>query len=306
MNLTLDTRQLQALVTLARVGSFTLAAEALFLTPSAVSHAIKELEQRVGCRLLDRRRKKVVPTQAGEQLLLHAERILTEMSAACSSLQEMGEWGKDRLRVGASATICQYVLPALLQGFYTKYPGSHITVEPADTAEAVELIRSNEIDLAIALEPKRERALEFHPLFTDELVFIFDPHHPWAAAPEQLPVRIPDQRYVLYHRTSYTFALTEHYFRKRGLPLRTIIEVGSMEAVKELARAGLGVGIVAPWVAARELKERSLLMLPLGTTKLKRNWGVICWRERRWSWAESSFLDLARAVTNRFATEPVS
>src|SRR6267142_2786776 len=87
MKTLLDSRQLHAFVMLSRTGSFTLAAKNLFLTPSAVSHALKELEQRVGCLLLDRRRKKVMLTQAGEHLLHHAERILQEMSDACTALE---------------------------------------------------------------------------------------------------------------------------------------------------------------------------------------------------------------------------
>src|SRR5207249_7136476 len=111
MNQPLDTRQLRAFATLARTGSFTLAAKELYLTQSAVSHSMKALEQDVGCRLLDRMGKKVVLSQAGEQLLQHAEKILQEMASTRASLEQMGKWGKGRLRIGASATACQYILP---------------------------------------------------------------------------------------------------------------------------------------------------------------------------------------------------
>src|SRR5688500_13859766 len=102
MNETIDSRQLRAFVTLARTGSFTDAARELFLSQSAVSHSMKALEQGVGCRLLDRVGKRVILTQAGEQLLHHAEKILGEMQAARVSLETLGKWGKPRLRIGAS------------------------------------------------------------------------------------------------------------------------------------------------------------------------------------------------------------
>src|ERR1051326_4008767 len=177
MTSVLDTRQLQAFVLLSRTGSFTKAASGLFLTPSAVSHALKELEQRVGCRLVDRRRKKVALTQAGEQLLQHAEKILGEMSAACAALEHLGKWGKDRLRIGTSAAFAQYILPAVLEEFCRLFPSGRVVVEMADTLEMVELVRADKIHLAVTLEPKNDRELEFQPLFTDELSFVVNPSH---------------------------------------------------------------------------------------------------------------------------------
>src|SRR5439155_27090242 len=114
MCLPLDSRQLRAFNILARTGSFTLTAKQLFLSQSAVSHSMKALEQKVGCRLLDRMGKKVLLTQAGETLLHHAQKILSEMSTARAALEQLGKWGRGRLRIGASTTAGHYILPALL------------------------------------------------------------------------------------------------------------------------------------------------------------------------------------------------
>ena len=301
MNSLLDTRQLQAFVMLSRTGSFTQAASGLFLTPSAVSHALKELEHRVGCRLLDRRRKKVVLTQAGEQLLHHAEKILREMSVACASMEQLGKWGKDRLRIAASAAVSQYVLPGVLEEFYRNYPERRIIIEPADTVEAVELVRSNQVDLAVVLEPKHDRELEFHFLFTDELAFFVGPGHAWAKTRQAIPAQIPKQPYVLYKKNSYTFALIEDYFRQEEIVLNTVAELGNVEAIKELVKRGIGVTILSPWVAARELAQKTLVSLPLGPRNLKRNWGILYWRERRLTWAEETFIKLCRSTTKEFA-----
>src|SRR5437588_8734505 len=100
----LDSRQLRAFASLARTGSFTQTARELRLSQSAISHSMKALEQEVRCRLLDRMGKTVVLTQAGEQLLAHAERILAEMAAARERLGELGKWGHGRLRLCTSTT----------------------------------------------------------------------------------------------------------------------------------------------------------------------------------------------------------
>src|SRR6266403_6179160 len=135
----LDSRQVRAFCALARTGSFTQAARELHLTQSGVSHSMKALERDIGCRLLDRLGKKVVLTQAGEQLLHHATKILQEMENARESLLHLGKWGRGRLRLGASTTACQHIIPTVLRDFKKEYPKSLISIEPGDTAEALEL-----------------------------------------------------------------------------------------------------------------------------------------------------------------------
>src|SRR5258706_121940 len=299
MSLPLDTRQLRAFATLARTGSFTIAARQLFLSQSAVSHSMKALEQEVGCRLLDRMGKKVLLTQAGETLLHHTEIILQVMNTARTALEQLGKWGRDRLRIGASTTACQYILPAVLREFKEKYPQSLISIEPGDTVDALELLRGNRVDLAIVLEPKNEDQLDFHSLFADELFFLVGASHPWALNRQVVRAEIPKQNYVLYNKGSYTFRIIEQYFREEEMVLNTVIELGSMDAIKELVKLGLGVSIVAPWIAAKELQEKSVAALPLGRRKLKRNWGIIHWRNRRLTMAEETFLGLCKTACAR-------
>lgn len=112
----LDSRQLRAFGVLARTGSFTQTARELHITQSGVSHAMKALERDVGCRLLDRLGKKLALTQAGEQLLHHAQKILAELDSARGSLGKLGKWGCDRLRLGASTTACQHYHSARAAG----------------------------------------------------------------------------------------------------------------------------------------------------------------------------------------------
>ncbi len=303
MSLPLDSRQLRAFAILARTGSFTLAAKQLFLSQSAVSHSMKALEQDVGCRLFDRMGKKVALTQAGEQLLHHAEKILTEMGTARSSLEQLGKWGRGRLRVGASTTACQHILPVVIREFRENFPNVSITIEPGDTPESISRLHASRIDLALSLEPVREDQLEFHRLFTDELSFLVSPSHPWAVKGQVTTAEIPRQNYVIYNRKSYTFRQVEDYFAQDDIVLNTFIELGSMEAIKELVKLGLGVSILAPWIARKEVEEGSLVVLPLGRRKLKRNWGILHWRSKRLSLAEETFVSVCRSATESLTKE---
>ena len=302
----LDSRQLLAFVTLARRGSFTLAAKDLFLSQSAVSHAIKALEQEVGCRLFDRVGKRAQLTQAGEQLLRHAEGVLREMAAARAGLEELMNWGHGRLRVGASTTACQYLLPTVLREFKQSFPKCLIKIEPGDNPRQLELLRASQIDLAVLLEPAGQKDLTFIPLFDDELCLLVSPMHPWARQGAVAREHLAAETFILYNKGSYTFRMVMDYFRSDGIVLNNFIELGSMEAIKELAKIGLGVGVLAPWIVRQELASGALVALPLGPRKLRRSWGIGHLRGRRLPLGEETFVGLCRSVAENFVDAALS
>ena len=303
MNDTLDSRQMLAFATLARRGSFTQAAKDMFLTQSAVSHTIKTLERDTGAQLFDRIGKKVHLTQAGEQLLPHAERILREMQDARTSLEQLKNWGHGRLRVGASTTACHHILPTVLREFKQSFPKCVIKIESGDHPRQLELLRSNQVDIALTLESEANAAdLEFRLLFEDELRFLVSPMHPWAATRKAPRDQIAAEALVLYNKSSYTFRLVDQYFREEGIALQNVIELGSMEAIKELVKINIGAGVLAPWIARDELTKGTLVSLPLGKRKLKRRWGVSFLKGRKLPLAEETFAGLCEAVTQDFGT----
>jgi LysR family transcriptional regulator, low CO2-responsive transcriptional regulator len=305
MNVTLDSRQMLAFATLARRGSFTMAAKDLFLTQSAVSHTIKTFERDMGMRLFDRVGKKVHLTQAGEQLLPHAERILREMQDARTALEELQNWGQGRLRVGASTTACHHILPTVLREFKQSFPTCVIKIESGDHPRQLELLRSNQVDIALTLQSESNAAdLVFRPLFDDELRFLVSPMHPWAEKRKAPREDIAAETLVLYNKSSYTFRLVDDYFREEGVTLQNVIELGSMEAIKELVKIGMGAGVLAPWIAREELAKGALVSIPLGKRKLKRRWGVSFLKGRKLPLAEETFAGLCEAVTQDFGRVP--
>lgn len=303
MNEPLDSRQLRAFMVLARTGSYTQTARELHLTQSAISHSMKALEAETECRLLDRLGRVVVLTQAGEQLLKHAGKILAEMNLARESLKQLGKWGRGRLRLGASTTACQHLIPPVLREFKESFPNQDISIEPGDTPDLVSLLLSHRIDLALTLEAKGECQLEFHHLFTDELRFVVSALHPWAVRGKVDRSEITRQNYILYNKSSVTFKLIEGYFRHERIVLNTVIEAGSMEATKELVKLGLGISILAPWIARNEIADGSLVSLPLGNRKLSRRWGILKWKGRRLSLSEETFVGLCQSACSGL-TEP--
>lgn len=297
MSKPLDSRQLAAFCAVARRQSFTLAAKELFLTQSAISHTIRALEEEVGSRLLDRVGRRVALTQAGEQFLRHAETILAEMAAVRAGLDLLSRWGHGRLRVGASTTACQYILPTVLREFKQSFPKCVISIEPGDQSRQLDLLNANQVDLALMLDTGPCREFQFVPLFEDELRFLVSPMHAWAQAGRVDRDEIAHETFVMYNKASYTFRLVNEYFREERINLSHFIELGSMDAIKELVKIGLGVGVLAPWIARTELESGALKDFPLGRRRLRRRWGVVYLKSRRLSLGEETFVGLCKSVT---------
>jgi len=300
MNNPIDSRQLRAFVSLAKHGSFTVAAKELCLTQSAVSHSMRALEEDLGCRLFDRMGKTILLTLAGEQMLPHAEEILKQMGQARAGVLKLSQWGQSRLRVCASSTACQYILPGVLQEFQKTFPKVQVAIEPGDSNQAAQFLSEKKVDCAICLEPDHHERFEFRPLFSDELLFLVGAEHPWAKQGRVERNEIPIQRYVLYNKGTYTFGLIERYFQQESISLNTVIELRSMEAIKEFVKLGLGISILAPWVVEKELREKTLSAFPLGRRKLQRQWGVLHWRDSNLPLVQTHFLELCRRACGRF------
>ena len=201
------------------------------------------------------------------------------------------------MRLGASATACQHIIPPVLREFKESFPEHAITIEPGDTPELVALLLRHKIDLALTLEAQKESQLDFQPLFSDELQFIVGAMHPWAQTRRVERAEIPRQNYILYSKHSVTFRPIETYFHQEEMALNTVIELGSREATKELVKLGVGVSIVAPWIARKEIEEGSVVALPLGRRKLQRRWGILHWRSKRLKLAEETFVGLCESTT---------
>ena len=292
----IDSRQLLAFKTLAETGSFTLAAKQLNLTQSAVSHSIKALEDDLGCSLISRLGRKIHLTQAGDIFLSSADRIHRQMVAVRGELNALGKWGAGRLRIGAGTTACQYILPAVIREFRQTFPDCQLSVTPNDAKELIDLLRNNEIDLALTLVPSNVDDIDAEIVFEDTLQFAVAPSHPWASRKQAPPAEIDQQTYVIYNKLSYTFELARKYFRSEGHEFANVIELGSMEAIKELVKIGIGVGIIAPWVARDEVRDETLCLIAMGRKPLTRTWGVCRIKGRRLSLMEETFTGLCESA----------
>lgn len=298
MDAVIETRQLRAFALLARAGSFTKAGREMHLTQSAISHAIKALERELGCRLFHRQGKGVHLTHHGRELLPHAENVLQTMQQARASLGALDRQPRGRLRIGCTTAASQFILPTVFREFKESFPLYELKVVPGETPDTIDRLLRDEIDLAVTLRPADASRLQCHPIFEDDLVFLVSPLHPWAK--EKPKVKdMAAQTLIVSSRNSLTFSMIIEFFLKQGVRLQHFIELGSNEAMKELAKLGIGVAVVADWTARTELKARQLVAVPLPKAKLTRKWVATTLRGRPLNLAEQTFLGLCQEVGRR-------
>jgi LysR family transcriptional regulator, low CO2-responsive transcriptional regulator len=290
----MDLPQLKMFLAIAQRGSLVGAARDLKITPSAVSHALKNLETDVGCRLLERVGKRVFLNQAGEQLLAQISKPLAALARAEEDIRRLGKWGQTRLRIGSSASALQYILPPVIKRLKEIHPTVLVLVESGDIPEMVDLVRQNRVDLVVGVNPNNKSDLQIRPLFKDEMMFAFFPSHPWASARVIPTPEIPAQPFILYQKTSVTYQMIDDYFRRERMVPHTVMEIASIEAIKELVKLDLGVSILAPWTAERELREGTIKMRALGSRPLTRQWVIAHLAAHRLNLVEEAFCRLCK------------
>lgn len=266
------------------------------MTQSAVSHQIANMEAALGCALLIRQPRTVSLTDAGHVMAQHARKVLAAVEECQAAVRQAAKPNMGRLRIGASASACQYIIPEALREFRECFPEYTLSITPGDTPLITELLMEGSLDLGVVIKTDRQRKLTHYDLFTDELMLLVSPLHPWATSGRVERSELSKERMVLYSRGSTTFQMVERYFAKLRVPLHDWIELGEMGAIKELVKLGLGISVMARWAAKSELDEQSLVMLPLPGAKLRRNWAIATPRSHKVSVAEQTFIGLCEDV----------
>jgi DNA-binding transcriptional LysR family regulator len=289
----LDLRLLRMFATLARVGSYTRTAALLHVTQSAISHGMKRLEEQLDCKLIYRKGKTTHLTPEGRHFLGQILRVLDSLDRAAESMSSRAE-SRGKLSVTLSGSMAHAILAPVLREFRESYPEVSIVVRLEDSPRAIEEVEEGRSDLALVVDHQLPKGLKAHPLFRDRLQLLFSPLHAWAQKQRITVEELGREHLLLYQRNSVTFRQTEDYLLRCGLRLGSYVEIPSFEIMKQLARLGLGVALMAPWAASKELEEGSLATLPTPRSQILRSWAVIHQGHRDLRQSEQTFIGLCR------------
>jgi len=257
----LDLRQVRSFMDVADLGSFSAAADKAGLTQPAISLHIRLLEKQLGVRLIERVGRRAQPTAAGRDFLIHARRIAEEVAHAIDTVAPHRDGVTGRLRIGTGATACIYLLPPVLGRIRQTMPGIDIVVQTGNTQDILRLLEANTIDAAVVALPASGRSLDISDIHLDELVAVF-PRGSVPAATILNAETLSTQPLLLYEGGN-TRKLVDQWFSTGGRTVQPAMELGSVEAIKKLAGAGLGLAIVPRMAMEHEGAASGLEWRPL-------------------------------------------
>ena len=290
-NVSLD--QLRRFADVVELGSFSAAADRAGISQPAVSLAVRQLEKRLGSRLVERVGRRARPTAAGSELMLHAARIDDVVTAMLDGMARHASGAVGRVRLGTGATACIYLLPPILRGLRQRLPSIEITVSTGNTADVVKAVEDNLLDIGLVTMPVSGRMLEVIPVCDDEFVAIQaidGPPLPAVVTAEALS-RLP---LLLYEPGANTRRLADEWFARAGVRLQPVMSLGSVEAIKQLVAAGLGAAIL-PRQSVPDGGSAGLVIRSL-TPRLSRRLVLVLRRDKPLGRALKAMIDALRAA----------
>lgn len=272
MTLPFTLNQLEVFLLVLDTGSFSAAADQLNVSQPAVSAQVRELERKLGLRLVERVGRTIAPTAAGVALSSHARALLEAGRLAAEAVADHVEGVHGTVRIGTGATACLHLLPPILQTLRQAYPRLHVMVKTGNTDDIVRRVELNALDLGLVALPFSSRALVVSGVLRDSFVAVTgasEPRLPKAVRASDLK----DVPLVMFEPGTNTRELVDAWLLAGGIRVRPAMELGSIEAIKEMALAGLGASVL-PAMALRKADDESLQIRPLKPA-LSRELGIV-------------------------------
>ena len=293
-------RRLKVFYTVARLLSFTKAAESLHMTQPAVTFQVRQLEEHFDTRLFDRTHNRVTLTDVGLVVYEVAERIFEHYDEMERRVREMtGEMGGS-LNIGASMTVAENMLPALLGQFKKKHPDLNVRLKVGNSEAIVSMVEHNVIDLAIVEGSISNKNLRVEACRDDELVVIMPPDHPLAKCETVTVDQLMPYQFICREEGSGTREAIFNYLVDQGYPdgWTVCMELGSPEAIKGAVEAGMGLSVMSKSGISKELKLEMLVSVPLDPPLL-RGFSFVRQRHKFRLPAMEALLTFARAFCSK-------
>jgi DNA-binding transcriptional LysR family regulator len=272
--LNVSIRQLRIFTTVARHLSFARAAEELHLTPPAVSMQVRDLEEAVGLPLFDRRGRQIALTTGGEYFLLHARRVLGSLKDAEDTIARLKGVQAGRVTIGMVST-AKFFVPRILAGFLRDHPGVEMDLAEANREGLIDLLRRNEVDLAVMGTPPRELETRSEPFAAHPLGVIAAPDHPYAALAEVPPALLSRERFLVREAGSGTRAAMDRHFQSQHIEPVFAMEMRSNETIKQAVIAGMGLAFLSLHTTGLEVGAGLLKVLEVPGLPLVRRWQLV-------------------------------
>jgi DNA-binding transcriptional LysR family regulator len=273
-------RQLRTFAEVVRTGSFTAAAQALHLTPPAVTLQMRELEQRTGLPLVERTASGVVATEAGREVIRAAQRIELALSECTDSMAALRGLQGGHVAIGVVST-AKYFAPAALAAFARAHPSIEMRLDVGNRAEILAALEANTLDLALTGRPPEDLEVDKAVIGEHPHLVVAAPDHRLAHRKRIPPAMLAEETFLVRERGSGTRGLMERFFTEAKITPRIGMEMDSNETIKQAAMAGLGIAFLSAHTIAAELADGRLTSLDIIGLPIVRQWFIVRLAKRR-------------------------
>jgi len=287
----MELRHLRYFTALAEHLNFTRAAEAVHVTQSTLSHQIKQLETEIGHRLFDRVGKRIVITDAGEQLLDRVKHALSEIDDGLRALRGSAQQLSGNLRVGVTHTFNVSLLPACIDAFIRRHPSVRVTVHEQSAEAVARGVEAREFDIGIGYRPRDASVISFEPLCNDEMVLVVSQGHAFAGRKRVRMVELHRQPVVLSTRDTTTRELLDEWFRSVGAEPVVVVEMNPIAPMLALVRR-MNIAAIVSRQALAGVED--LHIIPIESPTPLRTPGILWNRTQQPTAAAKSFAVIAR------------
>jgi DNA-binding transcriptional LysR family regulator len=288
----MDFDQLETFLEVARLSSFSRAAERRFRTQPAISSQIRALEEEVGARLLDRSGGKVAVTAAGKVFQKYAEDTLEQRRVVLIALAEMHRIPRGEIVVSANEGTCLHILPEVFADFKRQYPDVAVNIKRQEHNKILEAIIENSCDFGVVSLPVNDKRLTVVLIHRDELVVITPPQHPLARRSKATVAEVVEYP-LLLPKLGRTRDALETLFHDRSLKPIVSMELDSSELMKRFVAVGVGVGFIPRSNVVEDLQAKVLAALTLSDAAIQRDLALVFRKDKALSRAALAFIDIA-------------
>ena len=290
----MDFDQLTTFLEVAKLGNFSRAGEKVFLSQSAVSAQIRQLEQEYGTRLLDRSGKKVRLTPAGEVLFEYGSRLLALRDESMRAVSDQGTSPRGLLAIGANEATCLYVFPRAFEEYRRLYPDVQISIYRNFSRKILERVQDGMIDVGIVTLPVKLPRVKVERIFRDRLMLAVSPTNPLAKL-KAVPVSVAAEQPLIFPKAGYTRQIMDKLFRPYRAELKIAMELPSIAMIKTFVAAGLGVSLISETFTKKESRSGEIRLVGLEHAELWRELGMVHDRNRTLPRAAVAFMELVRS-----------
>jgi DNA-binding transcriptional LysR family regulator len=272
--------------------SFSKAAVLNFVSQSAVSQQIRSLEEKYDQKLIERGKRNLTPTQAGQFLYEAAKEILARLEALEQRVQKISRSVSGTVRVATIYSVGLHEMHPYLSEFMRRFPGVHVRVEYDRSNRIYDAVASNAIDIGIVAYPARRSGVDILPFKSDELVLVCPPGHPLGGFQRIDLRKLTGQPYIAFDRDIPTRRAIDRILRENAVHVSIAMEFDNIETIKRAIEIGTGISILPRMTVEREAALGALQVVPFAKPSHSRPLGILVKRGREIPTAMQRFLDV--------------